>query len=263
MDSKKVIKAAQTVLGQHRAKQDLTSLSGDLEPTDLIQAYAVQDSLHKLMAASGQVVGGWKIALTTPVMQALVGINNPCSGAIFADKIYDSGHKVRASDYVRVAVESEIAVRIGTDVSGNDGTFTRETIGEYVADAMAAIEIVDDRNWNYDTADVRDLVANNSFNVGCVLGKPCTDWRELDFARLQGRMRINDKIVGEGAGGDVLGHPFEALAWLANHLLGRGNTLRTGDVVLMGSVVATKWPEVGSTIMTELDGFESSELHII
>lgn len=263
MNSNEVTQAAKAILAQHREKQNLTPLSGALKPTNIEDAYNIQAAIHEFKLASGRPVGGWKIALTTPVMQDLVGIKNPCSGAIFGDTIYASPQEIRANDYVRVAVESEIAVRIGRDINAEEGVLDRDSIGEFVAEAMAAIEIVDDRNWDYDTADVRDLVANNSFNVGCVLGKACSDWRALDFARLQGRMRINNEIVGEGCGGDVLGHPFAALAWLANHLLDRGLSLREGDVVLMGSVVATKWPEVGATVVTELDGFEPSELRII
>ena len=54
-------------------------------------------------------------------------------------------------------------------------------------------------------------------------------------------MRINGASVGTGAGSDVLGHPLEALTWLANHLIERGRFLRQDDVVLTGSVVATHW----------------------
>lgn len=35
-------------------------------------------------------------------------------------------------------------------------------------------------------------------------------------------MLINGAVVGTGRGSDVLGHPFEALAWLANQLAGQG-----------------------------------------
>ncbi|GIS37183.1 MAG: hypothetical protein Ct9H90mP9_2130 [Pseudomonadota bacterium] len=39
----------------------------------------------------------------------------------------------------------------------------------------------------------------------------------LDFLKLEGVMRIDDVEVGRGSGADILGHPMEALAWLANH----------------------------------------------
>ena len=262
MNADKARAAAQAMAAQHRDRQNMTPLVGTLKPADLDDAIAIQDAYIELMATTGRPIGGWKIALTTPVMQALVGIDHPCPGAIFGDTIHVSPCEIHAHDYVRVAVESEIAVRIGRDVTATAGPLTRDTIGAYVTEAMAGIEIVDDRNWDYDTADARDLVADNSFNFGCVLGAPRADWHKLDLAAVRGRMRIDGEVVGEGCGADVLGHPFEALAWLASHLAERGRGLRTGDVVMMGSVVATRWPRPGSVIVAELDGFEPAELQI-
>ena len=37
-------------------------------------------------------------------------------------------------------------------------------------------------------------------------------------------MRINGEVVGEGYGRDVLGHPLDALAWLASTLATQGKT---------------------------------------
>ncbi len=262
MDENRAREAAGAIVAQHRDRRDMTPLSGVLKPADLDDAVAIQDAFVDLMIAAGRRLGGWKIALTTQIMQELVGIDHPCCGAILSDTIQVSPSQIRADDYVRVAVESEIAVRIGRDITAAAEAFTRDTIGEFVTEIMAGIEIVDDRNWDYDTADARDLVADNCFNFGCVLGKPHPNWRDVDLTRVRGRMRINGEVVGEGCGADVLGHPFEALAWLANHLVSRGRGLQAGDVVMMGSVVATKWPGPGSTVVTELDGFDSAELHI-
>ena len=51
-----------------------------------------------------------------------------------------------------------------------------------------------------------------------------------------------------------MGHPFEALTWLANHAASSGHPLRAGDVVLTGSVVETKWVEPGDTVRVEIEG---------
>ena len=58
-------------------------------------------------------------------------------------------------------------------------------------------------------------------------------------------MRINGEVVGEGDGRDVLGHPLDALAWLASTLAAQGKSLTQGMVVMTGSVVATKFCESG------------------
>lgn len=254
---------ARELLRQHDEGEDLTPLAGRLAPPDLAAAIGVQEALIEISVTERQrSLGGWKIALTTPVMQALVGIDHPCPGAVFADTVYRSPVELAAGNYVRVAVESEIAVRIGMDTAPGEHALTLDSIARHVESCMPAIEIVDDRNWDYAHADARDLVADNSFNFGCVLGEPVTSWRELDLAAVGGRMLINAQVVGQGRGADVLGHPFEALAWLANHLHERDRCLRAGDVVLMGSVVATKWPSAGDTVTTEIDGLGVAELKL-
>jgi 2-oxo-3-hexenedioate decarboxylase/2-keto-4-pentenoate hydratase len=67
-------------------------------------------------------------------------------------------------------------------------------------------------------------------------------------------MTIAGSEVGRGRGGDILGHPLEALAWLANGLAGRGRSLQAGDFVLLGSVVQTRWVEAGALVEIEIAG---------
>ena len=67
-------------------------------------------------------------------------------------------------------------------------------------------------------------------------------------------MAINGAQVGAGIGADVMGHPFEALTWLANHAAASGRPLQAGDVVLTGSVVETKWVEPGDTVHVTIEG---------
>ena len=51
------------------------------------EAYAVQEAFHALMVATHGAVAGYKIALTTPVMQHMVGFHEPVFGAILAKTI--------------------------------------------------------------------------------------------------------------------------------------------------------------------------------
>jgi 2-keto-4-pentenoate hydratase len=85
-------------------------------------------------------------------------------------------------------------------------------------------------------------------------GAPVESWRALDLAALHGRMTINGVEVGTGQGGDILGHPLEALAWLANALAARGGQLEAGEFVLLGSVVETGWVETGDRVEVEMEG---------
>ena len=140
-----------------------------------------------------------------------------------------------------MGVECEIAVRLAKPLPADRAPYDRASVAGAVGAGMAAIEVVDDRYEDYRSLDTPTLIADDFFNAACVLGAPVERWRELDLASVWGRMRINGSEVGSGRGGDILGHPLEALAWLANALAARGRALAAGDFVLLGSVVETKW----------------------
>ena len=108
------------------------------------------------------------------------------------------------------------------------------------------------------------LVADDFFAAGCVLGKPVARTKAPDLLDVTGRAVINGKEVGRGTGADVLGHPHNALAWLANHLAAEGKGLHAGQIVLTGSLVKTVWLKAGDDVVMELDGLGhgGGEVHV-
>ena len=231
-----------------------------LRPDDIAEAYAMQEQLQALFAPERGAVAGYKIAITTPVMQRLMGMDHPCGGAIFVSMAHHSPARLRCADYVNVAVECEIAVRLDADLPGGR-TYDRDSVSDAVGACMAAIEIIDDQNADYKKADALNLIANNAWNGGVVLGPGHANWRQSDLAALAGRMLINGETVGSGVGADVLGHPLNALAWLANTMAERGRPLRAGMVVSTGSIVSTKWPKPGDTVVAEIEGLGEAVAH--
>jgi len=219
-------------------------------PGDVAAGYAIQDTLHGKL---GEIVG-YKIGCTTPVMQRYLGIDHPCAGGIFAGSVYTSPASLRYRDFRRVGVECEIAVRLGRDLPGGNAPFDRDSVADAVAECMAAIELVDDRYVDYGKLDAASMIADDFFGAGCVLGPPRQDWQSLDLAACEASMTVNGKSAGRGTGALVLGHPLEALVWLAGSLAERGQMLRAGDIVMTGSMVETRWLEPGDWVDVTIDG---------
>lgn len=230
-----------------------------MRPQDESQAYAVQDALHALLEPVLGPVSGHKIGCTTPVMQAFLGIPNPCAGGVFASTVHRSPARLAHAHYLHVGVECEMVVKLGRDLPPSSAPHTRESVADAVAEVMAGMEIVDDRYVDYKSLDTPTLIADDFFDAGCVLGAPLRDWRALDLAVLSGVTSINGTQVGRGRGADVMGHPFEALAWLANNLSRRGRGLKAGEFVFTGSVVETKWVNRGDRVVMEIDGLGQVE----
>ena len=188
-------------------------------------------------------------------MQQYLDIPHPCGGGVFAKGVFDSGASLSTRDFVRVGVECEIAVRLGRDLALTEEPFTAEWVAESIEAYLPAIEIVDDRYVDWQTLGAPTLVADDFFAAGCVLGKPVARVGVPDhLLHVIGRALINGVEVGRGSATDVLGHPHNALAWLANHLAADGKSLRAGQLVLTGSLVKTVWLNAGDEVVMELEG---------
>jgi 2-oxo-3-hexenedioate decarboxylase/2-keto-4-pentenoate hydratase len=173
---------------------------------------------------------------------------------VFASTVHHRSGRLQHAQYLHVGVECEIVVRLSSDLPPTDAPYARASVAAAVDACMAGMEIVDDRYVDYRSLDTPTLIADDFFDAGAVLGDPVTDWRKLDLSALTGVTRINGVEVGRGRGADVMGHPFEALAWLANNLAARGRGLRAGEFVFTGSVVETKWLNRGDRVEMEVEG---------
>jgi 2-keto-4-pentenoate hydratase len=254
MDAASIERAAGLIHDARVARLPLQRLPDACRPADERDAYAVQAALNRRLTASGfGATVGHKIGTTTPVMQAYLNIPNPCAGEVFAPTVHRGHAQLTWSEYRRVGVECEIAVELAQDLGGR-GPFTRAAAADAVSAVCASIEIVDDRYNDFPTLGTPTLIADDFFGAGDVLGASVGDWRRLDLATIGGRMLINGSEVGTGRGSDILGHPLEALAWLAGSMAARGSTLRAKSFVTLGSLVATHWVAAGDTVTIEIDG---------
>ena len=258
-----ILAAAKTIAATRRNRTPLQPLVGKAVPQTEADGYRIQDALHDLLVADFGALVGYKIGCTSPVMQQYLDIPHPCGGGVFAKGVHDSGASLRASDFVRVGVECEIAARIARDLLPAEAPFTAEWMAEAIEAYLPAIEIVDDRYADWQTIGAPALVADDFFAAGCVLGKPVARSDAPDLLAVVGRALINGIEVGRGTGADVLGHPHHALAWLANHLAADGKGLRAGEIVLTGSLVKTVWLNAGDSVMMELSGLGTVQVTFV
>ena len=246
--------AAEIIAAARRSRTPLAPLAADIAANTEADGYLVQDAVHELLASDVGARIGYKIGCTSAVMQQYLDIPHPCGGGIFAKGMHDSGVSLSTKDFVRVGVECEIAVRLARDVAPTEAPFTAEWVAEAIDAYYPAIEIVDDRYVKWETMGAPTLVADDFFAAGCVLGPAVPRSSAPDLLKVIGRAFINGNEAGQGTGADVLGHPHQALAWLANHLAARAKGLRAGEIVLTGSLVKTVWLNAGDEVMMELEG---------
>ena len=246
---------ARAFLEAHRSRTRYRPLDPTLRAAPLDDAYRIQDALHRLMADAGQgEIAGWKIALTSKAMQQMTGVDQPAAGAIFSKVVHPSPARVDLAAYHHLGVEFEVAVRVADDLPASGAPWTRASMAGCVAACMPAFELIEDGGADYKTLDAFTLVAQNAWNGGVVLGAPVTEWRGVDLEGAVTRCWVNDQPGGQGKTGDALGHPFEAVAWLANLLNRRGRMLHRGMIVMTGSSITTKFPSPGDRVRFAIDG---------
>ena len=249
---------AEGIAALWRDRRQIDMLPPELMPADLDEAYAIREAFEEIGTARGRgAVAGFKIGLTTPIMQKLCGVDEPCYGAIFAGEVHHDRAELPVAKYCRLGIETEIAVRLGEDLPrGGDA----DRVTGAVESCMAAIELLEDLRHDYKRLSAAAMVAGNVWNAGIVIGSPVADWRRLDLAQLRARLSINGREIGTGRGGDVMGNPLNALAWLADKRAAEGRPLKRGTIVMTGSMVPIQFPSRGDRAVVEVEGLGAAEL---
>ena len=253
-------RAAERLLAEHKANVTFRPLGPQDGPAAISDAYDIQDQFVSLLRSSNGEAAGYKVGLTSAPMQAFCGINHPIAGVVLAGRVHRSGTTVGLQHFGRLGLEFEIAVRIKSDIPADGTSHTAATIAPHIAGVCAAIELVDDRSADYANLDVRSLVADNSWNAGIVLSDFVPAWPDLEAAL--GSASRDGAPIGEGSGRDILGHPFNSVAWLAGQLASRGEGLKRGQVVMTGSVMKTVFPPQGASYRFDLGGIGAVEVNV-
>ena len=263
-DPERIRRIARTIFTSNIAQKPFQPLRGENAPASLEEAYLIQDEVYRLFQEETDIgpLGGYKIALTSKAVQDLCGVHQPVGGCIFATTIRRSPQVLHASDMSRVALEFELAVEMARDVPASNTPHTRTSMASYVGAIMPAFELIEDRLADYSDLDAASILTDRCWCAGVVLGEPIHDWQAIDLSTCPAALTWNGEVVDRGVTGDSMGHPFEGLAWVANHLAGRGRNLATGDIVITGSALKTQYAQVGDRVTYCIEGLGETTVTI-
>lgn len=241
----------------------IESIPAEFRPQTLDDAYVIQEAARPLIAARGRGAPiGWKIGSTSPPMQAALGIPFPCAGTLYANTVHRGETTMVLGDYSRPGLECEIAVRLGSGLPARTSGHDRASVLPAVAAAMVSIELVEWRFVDFKAAGVPSLVADDFFSCGCVLGPECAPDLLAGDADIAGRFTLDGAVASSGNARDILGHPLNSLAWLADQAAGRGTPLRAGEIVTLGSIVAALRPDRPARVEASFDGLGAAAVTV-
>ena len=241
----------------------LPILPEKLRPKNELEAYYVQSLFHEYLTSSGYgSISGRKIGCTAKVMQDYLGIKTPCVGGIYSSQIQKINGELLFDDFIRPGVECEIAVILDADLGDSGFVYDRYSVEPFVSSVMCAIEIVDDRWIDYKSVDTSSLISDDFFASGCVVGE-YKNPSQINLSEVRGSILVRDELVGVGIGSDIMGHPFEALAWLANFFSDRSDYLRKGEIISLGSIVETIWVKKGDQVEVRIENLGNVKVNFL
>lgn len=244
-------RAADALLALRRARAVMERLPDDVAPRSEADGVATQHALARRLGADPP--GGFKIGATAKVMQDYLGLSGPAAGFMPAAGLHPSGAQLRFADFLAPGVECELGVRLAHDLP--PGPCSSEQAARAVGELFAAIEIVERRYADLARFGTPSMIADQVFHAAAVLGTPAPDWALRDLLGLPGRIRVDGEERGHGVGGDLLGGPLQALAWLAGSpTVAAFGGLRAGQVIMLGSVTPPIWLERPGTIEVAFAG---------
>ena len=224
----------------------------DVLPTgDVDAAYAVQAALIAHRTAGGARAVGRKIGLTSPKVQAQLGVSQPDFGVLLDDMACAQDQPVDITRLIQPKIEAELAFILATDL--DQASVSEADVAAATAHVVAALEIVDSRIAGWDIS-ILDTVADNASCGLFVLGDQQVPPANIDVTAVQMTLRRDGEIVSAGTGADCLGSPLAAVAWLARTVRRYGFPLCAGEVVLSGALGPMVNVEPGSRYTAAISG---------
>lgn len=235
--------------------QSMSPTSGLSKEMSMAEAARIRDGLVAELAASQGRVVGYKAGLTNPMVQKRFGHNSPVRGVLLEKMLLEDGAEVPAKFGAAPIFEADLVVVV-KDEGINQAKTPAEVI-KHLSAIRPFIELPD-----LVTAKEQPLTGAviTAINVGArlgVLGKPIAPAAEMAdaLAKMTVVMRDQDgRELAKAPGAAILGHPLNAVVWLAEDLAQAGARLKAGDILSLGSFSAPMPPKPGMKVTVTYEG---------
>ena len=213
----------------------------------LDEAYAVQMEVARLRCEAGDAVVGYKVGCIGSGVVEQFGMSGPIHARLFRSEIRNSGERLQYNAYANLAIEGEMAVRIGPN-GGIDAAFPVIELHHFV--------------FRGSRKTLAELVANNGINAGAVISSHRTlmleDWTTARTLSVV----VNGVTIDAGALWAMRGGAAEAIEWLRDDLGRFGASLKPGDLVLAGTPLGLNPVKPGDHVIVLVDDREYVECRI-
>ena len=193
---------------------------------------------------AGERIAGYKVGFTNIPVREKMGLPDSTYGYLFEDMVLGSGGSLAMDELIAPKIETEICFRLKSDLAG---------AGLGVDDVLAATDAV---SASFEVCDARildwkcpypDFFADNGFSARIVLSGQWFPVGDVDLLGETVKLSKDGEVFAEGKGEMALGHPANAVSWLAGKLAQRDLGLKAGDLVMTGTLTPITPIDTGST----------------
>ena len=202
---------------------------GDLS---LEESYRVQDLVAARRVAEGEAVAGYKVGCTSAAIRAQFGLREPISGRLFHPFVHGEGVDLDWARFANCALEPEMVLQIGCDLSGAD--LAEEELRAGIASVRVGLEVHNYTFWQ-GAPTVQELVCSGGIHACLVVGSDSCSPDELTFREEAFSLSINGCLRASERAEAIMGGPLQSLRWLVGFLTARGEVLPRGALVIPGS----------------------------
>jgi 2-oxo-hept-3-ene-1,7-dioate hydratase len=255
---------AAQVQSAYEAREPMRPLTVTHPGITLDDAYAVQSAWVDMKCARGARIVGHKIGLTSKAMQSMSLVNEPDYGVLLDDTLYQDGVEIPAGTFLEPRVEIELAFLTRSELRGPHCTiYDVLNATEYVT---PAIELLDTRIAKIDAVTKKprtiiDSICDNAGYAALITGGRPFRPSDLDMRWVAGLCLRNGQIEETGVAAGVLGHPANAIAWLANKLAAHETVIKPGELLLSGSFIRIVPARPGDTFHADFGPLGSVSCH--
>ncbi|MDN7903247.1 2-oxopent-4-enoate hydratase [Burkholderia diffusa] len=242
------------------ARAPVAPLSSRPRRLSLDDAYRIQQRFIERRIERGETVVGKKIGVTSQAVQDMLNVRQPDFGILLSGMHYAAGEAIATESLIAPRAEGEIAFILARDLRGPG--IDRTDVIAATAAVAPCFEIVDSRIRDW-AIRIEDTVADNASCGVYVLGEARVDPRTLDLAACDMTIEKNGERVAQGRGDAALGHPADAVAWLANTLAEYDVPLLAGEIVLSGSLAKLIPVTAGDALSMHISGIGSCDVRFI
>ncbi|MCP3056692.1 hypothetical protein [Aurantimonas marianensis] len=204
-------------------------------------AYAIQ---RRVAQAVGPV-GGFKTGRRPG--------ENPIMAPIFQKDVWRSPAIVSGADFDRIGIELEVGFLVNTPLPDPESA-DFECRARACVSAVAALEIVDTRLTDIETAPPLLRLADNQLNGAVVIAAPRADWQALDLGTVSARLNLGSQTVLDGSADVPGGDAFATFCALARMIGAHCGGLKSGQIVITGSLNGMPFIERGTPVRGWIDG---------